>query len=229
MTKIKGTALPTINGKRDLVSLIQELGFLPAFRNHIPGFSVEDCIAPEYWFADNTEGFWEWKGPAIQESGCAYGKLLGGRAVFLTLDWYRELANYRRNGYDFDSRWEEGLCKSKDKQVFDVLWKHGSLLSKALNRMSSGGEKRKDFDAIMTRLQMLGYIVISNFEYEVNLRGETYGWGITRYETPEQRFGAAFTDLVYAHEPAESKQILLDRLKRLLPDTEEKAILKLIG
>jgi hypothetical protein len=228
MAQLKGTALPAIRGKGDLVSLIQELGFLPAFRCHIPGFSVQECIAPEYWFADG-EGFWEWKGPVIRESGCAYGKLLGGRAVFLTLDWYRELANYRRHGYDFDARYDDGLARSRDKQVFDVLWEHGSLLSKELNRLSSAGGKRKDFDAVMTRLQMLGYVVISNFEYEVSRRGKTFGWGIARYETPEKRFGAAFTDAVYAHEPAESKKILTERLKRLLPDTDEKAILRLLG
>jgi hypothetical protein len=228
MAQLKGTALPVIRGKGDLISLIQEVGFLPAFRSHIAGFSVEDRIAPEYWFSGG-EGFWEWIGPVIRESGCAYGKLLGGRAAFLTLDWYREFANYRRDGYDFDARCDEGLVRSKDKQVFDVRWEHGSLLSKELNRMSSGGGKRKDFDTIMTRLQMLGYVVISNFEYELNRRGETFGWGLARYETPERRFGAAFTDAVYTREPAESRQLLLERLKRLLPDTEETGILKLLG
>jgi hypothetical protein len=176
-----------------------------------------------------TEGFWEWKGPVIRESGCAYGKLLGGRAAFLTLDWYREFANYRRDGYDFDARCDEGLVRSKDKQVFDVLWEHGSLLSKELNRMRSGGGKRKDFDTIMTRLQMLGYVVISNFEYEVSRRGEAYCWGITRYENP----GKAFRCGVYRFGlRARARGIEADsveRLQRLLPDTEEKAILKLLG
>jgi len=230
MSQIIGTALPTIRGKSDLIALIGETGFLPAFRNHIPGFSVEECIAPEYWFDGESEGFWEWKGPVIQESGCAYGKLLGGRAVFAAPDFYRELANYRRDGYDFDARWDDGLARRGDKEVFDVLWEHGSLLSKELSRLSAGGGKRrKDFDVVMTRLQMQGYAVISNFEYEVDRRGKPYGWGITRYETPEHRFGAAFTGKVYAREPAESKRLLLERLRRLLPGTGDDAILRLLG
>ncbi len=229
MAQVGGIVLPTIRSREDLVGLIGELGFLPAFRNAVPGFSVEDCIAPEYWFSGDGEGFWEWKGPVIRESGCAYGKLLSGRAAFLTPDWYRELANYRRDGYDFDARWDEGLAAARDKQVFDVLWERGSLLSRELNRLSSGGGSRKDFAEVMTRLQMQGYVVISNFEYEVNRRGEPYGWGVTRYETPESRFGAAFADAVYAHTPAESKRLLRERLRRLLPDTEERTIERLLG
>ena len=229
MAQLVGTALPVIRSRAELVSLIAEAGFLPAFRNHIPGFSVEERIAPEYWFSGDREGFWEWKGPVIQESGCAYGRLLGGRAVFVAPDWYRELANYRRDGYDFDARWDEGLARRRDKQVFDVLWEKGSLLSKELNRLSAAGERRKDFDAVMTRLQMQGYAVISNFEYELDRHGRPYGWGVTRYETPERRFGPAFAASVYARKPEESGALLLERFRRLLPDTEEKALEKLLG
>lgn len=229
MIPVSGTRLPTVRSKDDLVSLIREIGFLPAFRCGIAGFSAEECIAPEYWFPDKGEGFWEWKGPVIQQSGCAYGKFLSGRAAFMTLDWYREFANYRRDGYDFDARYDEGLARHRDKLVFDILWEKKSLLSKELSRSLAAGEGRKNFYEIMTRLQMQGYVVISNFEYARNKHGEPYGWGITRYEIPEHRFGAEFSGSVYAHAPEESKQILLDRLRMILPGTDEKSILKLIA
>lgn len=221
-------SLPTIHSKEELIALIKELGILPAFSNHIPGFSVEDCIDPAYWFPAEGEGFWEWKGPVIRESGFAYGKFFSGRAGYLSPELYREFANYRRDGYDFDARWEEGLARRKDKLVYDVLWEEGSLLSKQLSRRVSA-EDRRDFSAIMTRLQMQGYALISNFEYELSKNGVPYGWGVTRYETPERRFGADFTEKVYAHEPAESRAILYERLKKLLPEESEKAINKLIG
>jgi hypothetical protein len=226
--ELRADRLPVVRSMDELAALVRKVGFLPAFRGAVPGFSAEECVAPEYWFTEN-EGFWEWKGPVIRTSGCAYGKLLGGRAAFLTPDWYRELANWRRDGYDFDARWDDGLARLRDKQVFDVLWEHGSLLSKELKALCSGGEKRKDFDTVMTRLQMLGYVVISDFEYETNRRGEPYGWGLARYETPERRFGAAFTDQVYAHSPEESREWLLAHLKALLPDEDERALRKLIG
>ena len=46
----------------DIEARCAELGFLPFFRCGIPGFSVEEMVAPEYWFTDE-EGAWEWKGP----------------------------------------------------------------------------------------------------------------------------------------------------------------------
>lgn len=58
----------------DIETRCAELGFLPFFRCGIPGFSVEEMVAPEYWFTDE-EGAWEWKGPVIREGHCAYGKL----------------------------------------------------------------------------------------------------------------------------------------------------------
>ncbi|MEA5050900.1 MAG: hypothetical protein VB021_05440 [Oscillospiraceae bacterium] len=229
MAQIKGTALPTVSSAGELAALVGDVGFLPAFRNRIHGFSAEECVAPAYWFSGEGEGFWEWKGPVIRRSGCAYGKLLGGRAAFVAPEWYAELANVRRDGYDFDARWDDGLARREDKQVYDALCAHGSLLSKQLHRTAAPGEKRAAFDGVMTRLQMLGYVVVADFEYETDRRGQTYGWGVARYETPEHRFGAAFTDAVYAHAPQESRDILLGRLGRLLPETPRGELLRLIG
>ena len=220
---------PTVHSADELAALIEQVGFLPAFRNAIPGFSVEDCIDPAFWFPTDGQGFWEWKGPVIRQSGCAYGKFAGGRAAFVSLPLYCALANYRRDGYDFDARYEDGLARHRDKQVFDVLWEHGSLLSSELSRLCAGSGSRGERDEILTRLQMQGYAVISNFEYAVTRKGARYGWGTARYETPEYRFGAAFTSSVYAQTPAESKQLLFTHLRSLLPTAPEKSLWKLIG
>ena len=115
---------------RDLVDLIDTWGFVPFFKNSIPGFSVEERTPKHLWFSDTQEGPWEWKGPAIVQSGCAYGKFFGGKAVFISRDWYCHFANYRRDGYDFDARFDDGLAPLKDKWVYDILDSHPSLLSK---------------------------------------------------------------------------------------------------
>jgi len=72
----------------DLVQLIHTWGFVPFFKNSIPGFSVEELTPRELWFSDTQDGPWEWKGPAIVKSGCAYGKFFGGKAVFIDKDWF---------------------------------------------------------------------------------------------------------------------------------------------
>ena len=73
-----------------------ELGFLPFFRCGIPGFSIEEMVAREYWFTDE-EGAWEWKGPIIRDGQCAYGKFFNRKAGFVSRAWLPDWINYRRS------------------------------------------------------------------------------------------------------------------------------------
>ena len=50
----------------DLMRVVEYYGFLPLFSNDIPGFSVEEMYAPVYWFAEDRDGPWKWKGPATE-------------------------------------------------------------------------------------------------------------------------------------------------------------------
>ncbi|MBQ9719174.1 MAG: hypothetical protein IJV64_00595 [Oscillospiraceae bacterium] len=71
-----------IRSPQDLVNMINIVGFLPVFANDIPGFSAEEHTDPAFlWGAE--DGLWEWKGPVIRQSGCAYGKFLMGKATFV--------------------------------------------------------------------------------------------------------------------------------------------------
>lgn len=73
-----------IEGMEDIVDLIDELGFLPFFRNPIEGWSLEEKTPAEFWFNDDNDGVWEWKGPIISRTECAYGKFYRGKAVFIS-------------------------------------------------------------------------------------------------------------------------------------------------
>ena len=35
------------------------------------------------------------------------------------MDWLPYFANYRRLGYDFDARWEDGLANRREKKIMD--------------------------------------------------------------------------------------------------------------
>ena len=82
----------SIRSAADIVALTNEWGFLPFFENGIPGFSVEELTPKELWFASDVDGPWEWKGPVIRASGCAYGKFFGGKAVFISREWFLDFA-----------------------------------------------------------------------------------------------------------------------------------------
>lgn len=218
----------SVSSREALGELVTEWGFLPLLKNRVPGFSVEEHTPVALWFADGVDGPWEWKGPVIRETGCAYGKFFGGKAGFVSREWYPDFANYRRDGYDFDARYDDGLARNLDKRVYDELLEYQPVLSKEWRKLT-GIAKRGEFDAIVTRLQMLGYVVTVNFEYASDKNGKPYGWGLARYATPEAAFGAAFTEKVYRRSPEESRQKIETHLRRLLPQATARQVKWIIG
>ena len=218
----------TVTSAQELAELVEEWGMLPLFKSNIPGFSVEEHTPPELWFADGVDGPWEWKGPVIQRTGCAYGKFFAGKAGFISRKWFCHFANYRRDGYDFDARYDDGLARFSDKTVYDVLAERPPLLSKTW-RERSGIQKRGEFDSIVTRLQMLCYVVTADFVYPTSKSGKPYGWGLAQYATPEVLFGADFAERVYALPPEESGQQVAAYLETLLPQASPAQIKKLLG
>ena len=109
-----------ITSAETLDGYARKIGFLPFFKNSIRGFSVEEMCPPSHWFTDKP-GPWEWKGPVIRKGDCAYGKFFKNKAVYVSLEMLPHLCNYRRDGYDFDARCDDGLVYYRDKEIYDVL------------------------------------------------------------------------------------------------------------
>lgn len=220
-----------IRSAEDLDNLVLEYGFLPFFRNDIPGFSVEEHTPPELWFADDMDGPWEWKGPVAASSRCVYGKLFCKKAGFVSLEWFPDLANFRRDGYDFDARYDDGLANYKDKEIYDVIESNGSLLTGRIKALCGYGGKdgKKGFETVITRLQMQTYINVANFDYMTDKYGCPYGWGVARYTTPEAQFGHDIPTAAYSRDPAQSHRRMMEYLQKRLPQASEKQLLKLLA
>ena len=120
-----------------------ELGFLPFFRCGIPGFSIEEMVAREYWFTDE-EWAWEWKGPIIRDGQCAYGKFFNRKAGFVSRAWLPDWANYRRSLHLAPNDDAAAL----DDVVLQTILAEGSATIKELRRMlgfargADGGRRR---------------------------------------------------------------------------------------
>lgn len=221
--------LKTIKSPDDILEIVSEIGFLPFFANDISGFSIEENIAPKYWFSADTDGAWEWKGRLAKSGKCVYGKLFRGKAGFVSREWLPDLANYRRDGYDFEGFYEDGHANYKDKDVYDEIEKRGAVLSKELKRRLNyrkGGNK--GFDAVITRLQMQTFVCVADFEYMRDKHGREYGWGVAKYTTPETIFGEEFVLSAYDRKPEESKMRIVGHLQKILPDVSEQHILRFI-
>ena len=213
----------------DLIAAVEEYGFLPFFQNETPGFSVEELCSPELWFADDVDGPWEWKGPAARSGKCLYGKLFNKKAGFVSREWIPDFANFRRDGYDFDARWDDGLASYKDKELYETIAGEGRMLSKrlkeALNYRKGGNT---GFETCITRLQMQSYVCIADFVYMQDKYGRPYGWGVAEYATPEELFGYAFITSAYQRDPQESKECMMQHLSSILPGASAQQLTKIL-
>ena len=228
----------TLNTRQDLIEAVAYYGFLPFFANEIDGFSIEEMTPARLWFSDEP-GPWEWKGPVISEGNCVYGKFFDKKAGFVSNRWFPDFANVRRDGYDFDARFEDGLATHGEEYLYNLISSKHSMLSKDakilggyMKPKTQGRDEwkpRKGFDTNITKLQMTCYIITSDFEYEIGRNGQPYGWGIARYATPESYLGTKFTDKVYQRSPKESRARLLRHLKQVLSETEPVYLERLIG
>ena len=222
----------TINSMKDLMDIINELGFVPFFENEIEGFSIEEHIGDGCWYYDGDDGFWpawEWKGPVIRTMKCAYGKFLRNKAMYISSKWFPDFANYRRDGYDFDARYDDGLASFHDKELFELLDEHAPIMSKELKQIGGYAKNgRKGFDTMITRLQKQCYVVISDFRYATDRNGNRYGWGVAEYSTPEIFFGKRFSNAAYKRTPEESYDRILKQFRKILPNAEQRAIERIL-
>ena len=228
---------PHIASAEAMLNTILELGIVPFFQNALPGFSIEEMTLPENWF-DTQENLsytpWDWKIPCVQSGEIAYGKfLLGGKAAFATVEWYRELRNYRQS-----------LPKYKpdaaQQQVLDYLAQNGSIGIKEVRGLL--GIKKGQADALMTRLMMQCRVVTGDILRVY--RGEDLhynGWQTSSFCTPEALFdtdavpffagfeAACGQSLSVNHSPEESYSRLQQKIRSLVPEATDKQIARLLA
>ncbi len=215
----------------DVANLVNEIGIVPFFKNKIEGFSLEECVHKNFWSEQGfVEGVWKWKGSIIKLADCAYGKLIGGKACFVSKELYPQLANIRRDGYDFDARCDDGLVPRKQEKLYNTLKEYAPLLSSYLKNLAGyGWDGLKGFDAEITKLQMMGYVLISDFVYKKDKNGKDYGWGVAQYDLPENLFGSDFCTDAYKLKPEQSKEFLVERVSKKLPAIDKKRLSKMLG
>ena len=226
---------------KELVNWINEVGFLPLFANEVEGFSAEEHVSPDYWWTGiREEDPWEWREIIAADHQVAYGKFFGQKAGFISIEWLPYFANFRRSGYDFDARYEDGLASLREKLIMDLLTRRNEdgdvtfhteeILSTDLKKMAGFGKnKEKNYPGIVTGLQMQTYLVITNFHRRMNKRGEEYGMPVSVMLPPEAIWGYETVTSAYNEKPSESWQKVFERVKEHFQEAEENAIIKLIG
>lgn len=223
-----------IHNSMEMEQLAVQMGILPFFRSRIPTFSIEDHTPADYWFSDEHEGPWDWKGIVIREGHCAYGKFFNKKAAYITLELFPHLINYRRHT-DVSRRTSDQ--RELDRIVLEVIRENGEVTIKQLRQQLDFASRRgkhtaeKDraegklpIEPIMERLMHDTHVVIADFEYSLDKHGKSYGWGVARYITPEALYGSILVNNAEHYTPEQSYQILKETLRNNFPDIAEKTI-----
>ncbi len=223
-----------LHSVEDAIEYIREVGFLPLFQNEIPGFSLEERTAPEYWWSGDAERDpWEWREIIARQGEIAYGKFFDKKAGFISREWMPRFVNYRRDGYDFDALWEDGKASARQKKIMDLYaddpenCEFFSNDLKAKAGFGKGGDK--GFEGTLTSLQMELYLCARDFRQRTNKKGEKYGWPIAVYTTPECLWGYDYVTSAYKESPEESARHLTDHIREIYPAASPKQIGSVIG
>lgn len=220
-----------IRSWQELTGWIDEVGFLPLFKNKIDGFSVEEHTSSGGWWSGNPEQDpWEWRQLIARSGRAAYGKFFRKKAGFISKAWFPAFANWRRDGYDFDSRWDEGLASRRQKRIMDRFDGGVQLSSFELKRLAGfGREGEKNFEGTVTDLQMYGYLLIRDFQRRLNKKGQPYGWPVSVYTMPESLWGYEHVSSAYAAEPALSGEQLFRQVRRNFPAATDASLHAVLG
>lgn len=216
---------------RELIRWIDEIGFLPLFQNEAAGFSVEEHTASLCWWSgDPEQDPWEWRQLIARSGQAAYGKFFARKAGFISRAWFPHFANWRRDGYDFDSRWDEELASLRQKRVMDQFAAGEERYSFELKRLAGfGREGEKNFEGTVTDLQMGGYLLIRDFRQRLNKKGRPYGWPISVYAAPESLWGYDHISSAYGMEPAQSRALIYQQVRKHFPAAPEEALRAVLG
>ncbi len=210
-----------------LNELIGEVGFLPLLAADIDGWSAEEVVDVDCRYHTLSDGGWEWplwdwKGSIIQETGCAYGKFFGGKAGFISREWWPDFCHWRRSLHPYPAP------ESIEETILLTLREGGSMITRELRAACgfTGTKMRSRFDGYITRLQMGGYIVTEDFVYPHDKHGRSYGWGWSLLTLPESLLGreACRKDCP----PQESFRRLKEHFREILPRATEKQLDKIL-
>lgn len=174
--KIKN--MKKIQSENDLIDAVNEYGILTFW----------DEVNTSAWTLSGVDfnTLWYIRESAANSRKIAYGKFMRKKSTFVCLDLFPALVALRRDGYDFDSLADEGLCPNKEKLIMDNVMKSGSPVPS----YSLGKELAvKGYDSAITSLQNKTYLCLT-FK-------KSY-MGTALLNMPENVFGRDFIRSAYA-------------------------------
>ena len=113
---------------------------------------------------------------------------------------------------------DDGKAYYKDVLLMQYLDKHPGILSKYAKKECGF---TKGYDTVVTRLQMLTFVVLSDFRYNLTKEGIPYGWGNAVIDQAERWLGTDMLAVPSGRSPAESFEFMIRHLLHIMPKVNE--------
>lgn len=209
-----------IDSLESMIRAIQEIGIIPFSKNAVTGWSVQESTDPDFWFTSSDQlGPWDWKIEAVRE-GIVYGKFIGGKSAFATVEAYRHLMNWRRSlpkyriaigGASEQKNLEERIAAHLSPTLLNCIHERESLESSEIRalledlvpqetRKKVGGcmekylipnIKRPAVDMLLQHLDMGTWTIVGDITRVYKGPNCEYkGWQKNSITTPELLFGS---------------------------------------
>jgi hypothetical protein len=91
-----------------------------------------------------------------------------------------------------------------------------------------GKNGEKNFEGTVTDLEMKTYLCLRDFRQRKNKQGESYGWAIAVYSTPEHLWGYDYVTSAYSETPSESAKRIAEHMRERYPIATENQLRKVL-
>ena len=126
-----------------------------------------------WWTGDPEQDPLDMAGDHCPQRGGSLRKVFSAvRQVLSAGSGFRFLPTNRRDGYDFDARWEDELANIRHKKIMDCFPGEEEYMGLELKRKCGfGKDGYKNFEGMITELQMQTYLIVRDFRRKRNKRG----------------------------------------------------------
>lgn len=215
-----------LKSAKEAAELIRVNGFLPLMNSGLGNYSLFGLGDPLFELDFDSEvSPWFWRTLLAADPDIAYGKFFHGKAGFVSRECFPAFANYRRDGYDWDTLHEMGMMPRCGERVMPLFAEGACMPPFAIAALAGLSAKP---EALLTQLQARSYLITDHFERRRSRTGEEYGWHVSWYISPEAKFGADEVRSRYEEDPRDSLVFLAARLQKALPESSGAEILRFL-
>lgn len=197
----------------EFINYINQYKIVP-FSKILDGFpSISELTSNAQWHTGkDISDPWRWKDIAAENKDCAYGCLLGGKKVFVSMGTLPIFHAAYTPDRSIDELYYEGKLSKISYDAYSII---NSMHSIAIFDLRSqlGVTKKKGASALdnaLKQLQQMMKVSISGSRQKINKQGIPYGWRSNVYTTFEKWAGMVIIEDAKNYDKDEAQNIISD-------------------